>query len=174
MKAGSFLLFAMLGAMLVTVPSAALGEWIGLGEEFMVRPLVLIPALTLALIDMRILRIELPERDHQVDRNVILRHPWKGTIPYGFALGTGFWTHIGVGLPYFVLFVVSFLGDPHLAVICAVSFAAGRTAPIVVAASVPRFSAESFARWTLETVPPIARQISAVVILSLGISLLVP
>lgn len=147
LKAMLFLMGAIAGAASVAIPLTAMGAWIGLGGTALGRIILCLTAVCLAAADFGFIRAHLPTRHHQVSRNTILKHPWLGALPYGYALGTGFWTYVSVSLPYFLLLYVLVSGEIRSALWAAAGFALGRAAPIAGWAFVRELPDDRFASW---------------------------
>jgi hypothetical protein len=163
LKAGLFFAAATAGAMSMAFLMVGIGEWIGADGTPLANALLLAGGALLVCIDLKLIWARLPSRQHQVRRETILSHPWLGTIPYGFALGTGFWTWISVSLPFLLCLVLLVKPDLELALYAAAGFAAGRAAPVAIAALWRELPHDSFTalvtRWETGT----GRIVSAIV-----------
>jgi hypothetical protein len=146
-KTALFFIGALGGAMVTGLIATVIGSWFGLEHNVVGSGLLAGLAVYLAASDLGISNLRLPSREHQVVRRTILRHEWLGTLPYGFALGTGFWTWINISLPYLLVFILVVQADFGLALWVAAGFAAGRAAPIGVWSFFPHSPIERFSGW---------------------------
>ncbi len=171
-KAATFFLAASLGSILVASTAVAVGRWIGFPAGHWPRVALASIGLVLVASDLGVIRAKLPCRSHQVARGTILRHPWLGAIPYGFALGTGVWTYVQVALPYFLFVVLLLLPEPRAGLVAGIAFAAGRALPLFIAAFFRDVEEGSLDAWIDRTLEPISRLASAGLIVAVGVRLL--
>ena len=172
-KSIMFLLPAVLGATLVTVTTVLTWRWLGIGAGRWMTVVVVLIGLILMGIDLHWVRLQLPGRQHQVSREIIMRYPWGGIIPYGFALGTGFWTYLHATLPYFGLLALAVIGDPRSASFAAIGFAAGRTLPVAGSMFVGDIKLEALDQWIETQIEPASRSLSAGVIFGIATWMLI-
>lgn len=171
-KSVMFFLAATAGALVVTLSATGLGDWVDLRAPEASSVLLVAVAGLLVSADQRIGGVRLPSRHHQVSRETILRHLWVGAIPYGFALGTGFWTWVNVGLPYFLVTILVLSGDRGMALSGAVGFAAGRTMPLVGTSGIRDLDSGRFGEWVERTIWRSAPGISSLMIVGTLIRLI--
>ena len=94
--------------------------------------LVLAIAVVGALRDASVLRFWLPQNTRQVPQDVLQRHLWRGSLQFGFELGTGVRTYVSATAPYVVAFAL-LLSSPSvwIAIAAGLGFGLGRAVTLV-------------------------------------------
>jgi hypothetical protein len=72
------------------------------------------------------LRVPLPQNARQIPQQVLRRHLLRGTLQFGFELGTGVRTYVSSSAPYVLALAVLVSGAPGVALALGCGFAAGR------------------------------------------------
>jgi hypothetical protein len=72
------------------------------------------------------LRLPLPQNARQIPQQVLQRHLVRGTLQFGFELGTGVRTYVSSSAPYVLVLAVLLTGGPATALAIGCGFAAGR------------------------------------------------
>lgn len=171
-KTTLFFLGASAGTSVVTFSAVAIWTWIGIATSARLWTMVALVGLFAAASEAGIVPWRMPYRSHQVSRSTIVKHHWLGAIPYGFALGTGFWTYVNTALPAFVLLLVVAANSPPLAAWSVVAFAAGRAAPIAAASFFSTISEDGITNWLIKRGDPFARSASAILLTAFSLSIL--
>ncbi|MEV6105046.1 hypothetical protein AB0M28_10065 [Streptomyces sp. NPDC051940] len=84
-------------------------------------------ALTAALRDSGRLSLPLPQNARQIPQDVLRRHLVRGTLQFGFELGTGVRTYVSASAPYALVLAVLLAGGPPAPALAAgLGFGAGR------------------------------------------------
>lgn len=93
-------------------------------------------ALLCLLRDAGAVRFRLPQNARQIPQEVLQRHLLRGTLQFGFELGTGVRTYVTASAPYAVAVALLLHGGPWPALLVGVGFGAGRAlTPVVRLAS---------------------------------------
>lgn len=93
---------------------------------------VLAIAVVGALRDAGVVRFWLPQNTRQVPQDVLQRHLWRGSLQFGFELGTGVRTYVSATAPYVVALAL-LLSSPSVwvAVATGLGFGLGRAVTLV-------------------------------------------
>ena len=83
-------------------------------------------ALLCLLRDSGVLRFALPQNARQIPQEVLQRHLVRGTLQFGFELGTGVRTYVTASAPYAVAVAVLLHGGWETALLVGAGFAVGR------------------------------------------------
>ncbi|MBM7784018.1 hypothetical protein [Tenggerimyces flavus] len=104
---------------------------------------VLAIAVVGALRDAGVVRFWLPQNTRQVPQDVLQRHLWRGSLQFGFELGTGVRTYVSATAPYVVALAL-LLSSPSVwvAVVTGLGFGLGRAVTLV-----SRYAAADQLRW---------------------------
>ncbi len=104
---------------------------------------VLAVAVVGALRDAGVVRFWLPQNTRQVPQDVLQRHLWRGSLQFGFELGTGVRTYVSATAPYVVALAL-LLSSPSVwvAVATGLGFGIGRAVTLV-----SRYAASDQVRW---------------------------
>lgn len=79
--------------------------------------------------DAGLLRFPLPQNTRQVPQDVLQRHLVRGSVQFGFELGTGVRTYVSSTAPYVVALALLLIGpEPAAAVLTGAGFGLGRAA----------------------------------------------
>lgn len=87
---------------------------------------LLVAALLCLLRDNGIVRFRLPQNARQIPPDVLQRHLLRGTLQFGFELGTGVRTYVTASAPYAVALAVLLYGGLDVALLTGAGFALGR------------------------------------------------
>ncbi|MCK1795241.1 hypothetical protein MTQ01_04295 [Streptomyces sp. XM4193] len=82
--------------------------------------------------DAGVLRFPLPQNSRQVPQDVLQRDLVRGTLQFGFEMGTGVRTYVSATLPYVLALGVLLAGEAQPALAAGVGFAVGRAATPVL------------------------------------------
>jgi hypothetical protein len=98
---------------------------------------VVVVAVLAALRDADVLWIPMPQNARQVPQDVLQRHLLRGSLQFGFELGTGVRTYVTASAAYVVAIALLLVGDGYLdALLTGVGFGLGRAAtPLMRVAS---------------------------------------
>lgn len=171
-KAMIFFFAACAGTFVVIFSVVATWKWIGIATSEWVWTVVALLGLLAAASEAGIVPGRAPSRSHQVSRSTIIKHSWLGAIPYGFALGTAFWTYMNTVLPTFALIVVVAANSLPIAAASVLAFAAGRSAPIAVASLFRSVSEDAITDWLIKRGDPLARSGSVMLLMAFSLSIL--
>lgn len=123
-----------------TAAAGVLGAFLGwLGRLMHVyqfsMPTVVVPiVLGLALHELAIIRLPLPQRKWQVPASWRVRfHPWLSPILYGAILGAGVFTYIFSASFYVVLIAAALVGDPEKSAMVMLPFSICQSVALFVA-----------------------------------------
>lgn len=83
-------------------------------------------ALLCVLRDTGAVRLPLPENARQIPQEVLQRHLLRGTLQFGFELGTGVRTYVTASAPYALAAALLLYGGLGAALLSGAGFAAGR------------------------------------------------
>lgn len=128
------------GLLLGGVLSATL-LWLGSGLASPLPPWLRYGAATgfavlCVLRDAGVVALPLPQNARQIPQDVLQRHLLRGTLQFGFELGTGLRTYVTASAPYAVAVAVLLHGGPGPALLTGVGFGTGRAlTPLVRLAS---------------------------------------
>jgi hypothetical protein len=87
---------------------------------------VVLCALLCVLRDAGAVRLPLPQNARQIPQEVLQRHLLRGTLQFGFELGTGARTYVTASAPYAVAAGLLLWGGLGTALLAGAGFAAGR------------------------------------------------
>ncbi|MFC4496882.1 hypothetical protein ACFPA8_22390 [Streptomyces ovatisporus] len=99
--------------------------------------MIVVAALVALLRDTGVLRFPMPQNARQIPQDVLQRDLMRGTLQFGFELGTGVRTYVSASAPYVIALGVLLAGDGILtAVAGGIGFSLGRAlSPVVRLAS---------------------------------------
>lgn len=72
--------------------------------------MIVVAALVALLRDAGVLRFPMPQNARQIPQDVLQRHLMRGTLQFGFELGTGVRTYVSASAPYVIALGVLFAG----------------------------------------------------------------
>ncbi|EST35754.1 hypothetical protein N566_17375 [Streptomycetaceae bacterium MP113-05] len=105
--------------------------WLGSGllspvPEAARHALAVLCALLCVLRDTGAVRLPLPQNARQIPQEVLQRHLLRGTLQFGFELGTGVRTYVTASAPYALATALLLYGGLGTALLAGAGFAAGR------------------------------------------------
>lgn len=89
--------------------------------------MLVVAALVALLRDAGVLRFPMPQNARQIPQDVLQRDLVRGTLQFGFELGTGVRTYVSASAPYVIALGVLLAGDGLVTAVAAgIGFALGR------------------------------------------------